>query len=337
MTQAQTNTVTTSRTDVEVNVADIDSIATSPDVTLVQASSIKGAMKVNSASSRDLWMVPRANIKIIPGFNVRLKNDAYHAHIRFLADSIKENGFKPEHPLAGYVANENGASVIYVFDGHCRLAGSDLAISEGAQIESLPVVVSSKAANIDDLTCNLVSSATGKALDPIEKAAVCKRLLGYGWNEDQIAKRLSFTKTYVRELLRLIGSPPDIRRMIADGEISSTTALQMLTEHGSKAPEKIREGLAKAKAEGKNRVTSRHMADPTAKFAKKHAIAFRDLTLTVKGDPGYAGLSEETRKTIEELLGAHEKAEQKAREKAQKSSGENNDLGSDKAPDGSAC
>ena len=83
--------------------AKAQALAHSPEITLV-AGSIKGAMKESGAASRDLWFVPRDQIRVIPDFNVRVESPALDAHIRALADSMKSEGFKAEHPLAGYVA-----------------------------------------------------------------------------------------------------------------------------------------------------------------------------------------------------------------------------------------
>ena len=104
--------------------------------------SIKSAMRDIGAGSRDLWQVNPNQLRTCEDFNVRVLNDQYRARVRYLADSIKANGFYQDQPLAGYVAKEDGADIIYITGGHRRLAGTLLAISEGAEIPKVPVVVS---------------------------------------------------------------------------------------------------------------------------------------------------------------------------------------------------
>ena len=89
------------------------------DTNLVQGNT-KAAMKAAGASSRDLWQVNFEMLRIIPGFNTRVKNAAYFAHVRNIADSIKAEGYYQDKPMAGFVAKEDGNDVIFVTDGHCR-------------------------------------------------------------------------------------------------------------------------------------------------------------------------------------------------------------------------
>ena len=282
-----------------------------PEITLV-AGSIKGAMKSIGAGSRDLWFAPRAALRVIPGFNVRVKNEGYFQHIRGLADSMKIEGFKPEHPIAGYVAREGENNVIYVYDGHCRIDGVDLANKEGAEIDLLPVVISTKARDQVDLTVSLVRNNAGKPLDALEKAAVCKRLVLFGKSEDEIAQRLGFSSNYVRDLLTLIGAPECVRLMVAEGTVSATTAIQSLVQFGDKAPLKLKEGLEKAQATGKAKVTNRFLADPTQKWVKKNAGGLFTVVNEIKADPAFVNLSTELREKLETLLNGIDEAKKKA-------------------------
>lgn len=96
---------------------------------------VKQAMASSHAKSRDLWQVPVANIRIIDGFNVRIRDAKYDEKIDELAKSILAEGFYQDKPLAGYVAKENGENVIFVTDGHRRYEATLKAITAGAQIE----------------------------------------------------------------------------------------------------------------------------------------------------------------------------------------------------------
>jgi ParB-like chromosome segregation protein Spo0J len=295
-------------------------LATSPDITLV-AGSIKGAMRAAGAAKRDLWFVPRSQIRIIPGFNVRIQNAAYHAHVRALADSINSEGFKPEHPLAGYVAREGDDSVIYLNDGHCRVNAVDLAVSEGMEIDLLPVVVSTMAHDLEDITVGLVRSNAGKPLESLEKAAVCKRLVGFGWDETRIAQRLGFTENYVRDLLTLIGAPAKVRELVASDQISATAALQAMATHGDKVIVKIEEGLQKAKAAGKSRVTTRFLVDPSKKVIAKEGPKLYSVVQELRSDPGFLQLGKPLQDKLNELLAQIDGKRQRAIKRAEKLAG----------------
>jgi ParB family chromosome partitioning protein len=221
---------------------------------------IKAAMKEAGASSSDLWMVPIGDIRVLSGFNVRTRNDEYDAHIKEISESILANGFYKDKPLAGYVAREGLVNVIYLTDGHSRLEAAKIAIAGGAEISVLPVVTKPAGTSLEDLTVGLVTSNSGRPLTPIEKGAVCKRLLGFGWDVAMIAKRLGLTKSYVTDLINLTGAPIALRSMVESGEVSAANAVTAIRKHGDKAAEVVGEKLTSAKASGKKKVTKKSLA-----------------------------------------------------------------------------
>lgn len=221
----------------------------------ITAGPVKATMKDAGASSSDLWNVPVAAIRIMEGFNVRVHNTDYAAHICEIGESILANGFMKDKPLSGFVANEGGQNIIYVTDGHSRLEAVAYANERGAQITTVPVVTKPAGTGIEDLTIGLVTSNSGKPLTPIEKAAVVKRLVGYGMEEAVIAKRLGFTVGYVGDLLKLIAAPKKIRAMVESGEVSASNATDAIKKHGSKAADVLTEKLDAAKAAGKAKIT----------------------------------------------------------------------------------
>lgn len=285
-----------------MNKDQIHSLGSNPDIVLV-GGSIKGAMKAANASSRDLWIVQRSAIRVIENFNVRIHNQALKDHIRGLANSMKLEGFKPEHPLAGYVSNEDGALVIYLTDGHNRLDAFDLAVSEGAEMSELPMVISSKGRSMEDITVGLVTSNTGKPLDPLEKAFVCKRLTQFNWDSKRIAERLGFSAiTYVDDLLMLAGSPIDVIQMVSEEKVSAATAIQMLKQHGNKAPQMLQEGLERAKTQGKAKLTKRFTTDPGMKFVTRSAPTLFTTVKEISADPAFQQLEPNLREKVETLM-----------------------------------
>lgn len=265
--------------------------------------SVKKAMAAVGASSRDLWQVAVKDIRVIPGFNVRVKDQAYSDHIRNIADSMLINGYYQDKPLAGFVANESGNQLIYIHDGHCRFEAVSLAISEGAQIERLPVVVAPAGTSLEDLTVGLVQMNAGKPLSPYEVGVVCKRLVGYGWDSTQISKRLGITVTYVDGLLQILAAPMPIRQMIQDGRLAVATALDAIRRYGADAVEKLQIAEASAKASGKTRVTSTHL--PGKKFesyVRRTGPKLYDAAQIVVNDPNFNRLNSATQNLLSSLL-----------------------------------
>lgn len=218
--------------------------------------------------SGDLWKMPRARIRVIEGFNVREKDADYKANVRKYADSMKANGYDETKPMAGYVYEENGEHFIGLVDGHTRLDAVDLANSEGAEIEIIPVVTKARGTSMEDITIGLVTSNSGAALKPLEVAKVCKRLVGFQMDVKDIAARLTLTPAYVNQLLDLLAAPKAVRDLVANGTIAATLAMDTIKKHGKEATKMLTAGVKQAKVTGKTRVTAKHVKAATAPKTK---------------------------------------------------------------------
>lgn len=235
--------------------------------TMLFAGSATAGLK--DAKRTDLWKVPRDKIKVLDGFNVRIKNEAYWQQVRIYADSMKANGFFLDKPIAGFVAKVNGENIVYVTDGHTRLDSFDLAVSEGAELDRVPMVVKPQGTSMEDLTVALVVSNNGRQLTPYETALVCKRLMKYGMDEAEIAGKIGLSKLHVANLLLLVSAPREITNLVQEGKVSSSLAVATLKTHGDKAIEVLKEGLMNAELLGKSKVTEKHIKDKKPKKEKK--------------------------------------------------------------------
>ena len=281
----------------------------------IVASNIKVAMKGVDAKSRDLYFVPIDCLKIMADFNVRAKNDTYFASVREIADSIKANGFYAHKPFAVIVMKENGSDILAVYDGHTRFDGLMLAISEGASIERVPVVCAPSGTTLEDITVGLVTNNSGRQLDPMGIAVVCKRLVGYGLDNTEIAKRLAFTPGYVGSMLTLIGAPKQIRDMVIDGKVSASLAIITLRDHGEQAIQVLDAGFVQAVEAGKTKVTQKNLPVATTKKSKKVVapvateprkpntleLALEFLNNNIVGDSHYELVSAMLGFTVQEL------------------------------------
>lgn len=268
----------------------------------------KAAMKAVGAASSDLWKVAPDKLRTLEGFNARVKNDAYAARVRWIADSIKANGFYPDKPLTGFVALEDGEEVIYVTGGHRRHEAVTLAVSEGVEVATVPVVIKPRGTSMEDLTVDLVVGNEGEPLTTYEQAVVCKRLAGFGWDSKEIARRLGYsTAQYVDGLLSLASAPLAVRKMVIEAVISATTAIEAIKKHGGKATDVLLAAMVKSAG---GRVTAKHMPDADFKKAvKKQAEPMYTALTKVQADPGFAKLSKEVRELLAELLQGLKKPE----------------------------
>lgn len=220
--------------------------------------SVKTAMKEVGATSSDLWRVKPSDLHVIPGFNGRVHNKAYDEHVDAIANSIIENGFYQDKPLAGYVAQVDGQNVIYITEGHSRRLAALKAIEQGAQLETVPVVIKPNGTSLEDLTIALITSNNGKPFTPYETGLVIKRLIDMGMDEKVVAKRLGYGKAYVSGLLSLVGAPKSVRDLVQDDKVSASMAIAAIKEHGDKAATHLKAAVDTAKAAGKDKATPKH-------------------------------------------------------------------------------
>lgn len=222
---------------------------------------LKGAMaEAGATNPHALWSVPYSQLRVIEGFNARVRTPQYEEHLEALTQSIIENGYYQDKPIAGYVAKgEDGENVIFITEGHTRYEAVGRAIERGAPIETLPVVVKPRGTSKVDLTVALATSNEGRPFTPYEKAIIVKRLIGYGLDVPTIARRLAMTTKYVNDLLTLIEAPQDVQEMVASGKVSPTLAIKELNLHGAKASGRLKVAVANAEASGKGKATAKHL------------------------------------------------------------------------------
>lgn len=237
------------------------------DLTLA-AGKMKAVTAVASGKTTD-YVVPVDQLRVLPGFNVRVREtEDYQAHVDALKQSIRENGFYANKPLAGFIGKEGDNDVIYVTDGHTRLEAVQAlnaeALDTSEEIAGLPVSLKPAESNLADLTIALVQDNSGRPLTPYEMGVVVQRLANMTNDEGEplyakadIARKLSVTERYIDDLNVLVGAPAKVRDAVLRGQVSSTLAIQELRKNPKKAEERITAAVAKATAAGKTKATKK--------------------------------------------------------------------------------
>jgi ParB family chromosome partitioning protein len=286
---------------------------------ILSPTSIKKAMKSVEAPSRDLWQVEPSKLRVIPNLNPRVETERYKAHLDGLVESMLQEGFYQDKPLAGYVSEVDGEQVILIYEGGSRLKAALMAIEQGAEFTRVPVSVSQEGVAMEDILVAMVRGNGGLALTPYENALICKRLAKFGMDVKEISKRLGFSDPYTMGLLSLMSAPTELRQMVATDVVAASLAISMLSEHGPKALEKLLEAKSSANAQGKTRVTKKFVAGALfEKTVKKSAKPMFAMLADIKADPAFTSLSADIQKNLLDLLSvlnsSKENTEQEAAE-----------------------
>ena len=286
---------------------------------------LKDAMRAAGASSGDLWKLPFYQLRIIEGFNLRVRTAQYQAKIEEYAELLANEGWLPHEPMKGLVQQDaNGKNVVYIFDGHTRLLALPLANAKRS-VKGLPLISdvtviaipskkekSKEPISIADLTVAMIQANMSNPHTAYELALACKRLSDAKVPNSDIAKRLSLSTEWVKSLLLLMSAPQELRERVAGEALTVTLAVQLLKEHGgAEAAEMVEEAAAEKEAQGKPvRLTKKNIKpnSPFTKAVKRSAPAMYDALANVKKDPAFAKLSMDTREKLLELMETLEKA-----------------------------
>lgn len=214
---------------------------------------MSGNIKKMAVGRKDIFFLSPEDIHEEDGWNARTENDELAEHIRSLADSIKAVGVL--EPITGYMDGE----LFTITNGHCRNLAVKLAISEGAEIKSVPVRLENKHINDADRVLSILTRNSGKPLSTHEQAAVIKRLLDYGWTEAEISEKTGLSRQRVGTLVKYLSSPVEVQQMVKKGEVSATTAVKQIRKEGKKAVETLKKAVGKAQGEGKKKATAQHI------------------------------------------------------------------------------
>lgn len=270
------------------------------------AGSVKQGMK-EIGRANDMFMVHPGKLRIKQGFNTRVKDDVYWAGIAELAESIRKNGFYKDKPLAVIVVKEGGENVAYVVEGGRRYDASMMVLEslspEERETFCVPVVAKDRETSELDLTYGLAQGNNAKGFRPYEMAVLVKRLKQvFGQSEAQILERLDgiISASYLTNLLIVAGAPRQIAEMVLNETISVTQAAKIMNEHGDKAIDVI---LKAKENSGGKKITDRFMPGRKLERAvKKESSKLYESAKAVINDAGFAALSEDTRKKLQELM-----------------------------------
>jgi hypothetical protein len=264
--------------------------------TLLQAETIitgntKAAVKAAGGGSSDLWTVPPDQIHYDPRDNVRPLDPQ---RVRHVANLIKANGYDRKQPLGCFVRKIDGQDLIYVYEGQHRYHGALLAISEGAEIDRLPIVIDeAKSVSRVNLIYAGITNNDGEKLTPLQLAEKVVELQDLGEPNATICQRLNITDQTIRDVLLLANAPAALHKLVRDRIVSSTLAIDEIRAHGAeKALERLQNAAQKVKADGKAKVTKKALGKPAVrKITDVQAKQLLQALQSVLHDPVFGKLS----------------------------------------------
>src|SRR3989344_2485883 len=194
------------------------------------APSHKALMSGLASTKGGLIWVMVEDLLVLEGFNPRTPSDKLKAHIRALADSIKENGFFEHKPISCMGALRGKKPVLYVHDGHCRLEAVKLAISEGAEINELPVVIKDRSCSEEEV---LVGMGNSNAQGLVSAALATNALVRHGEQAVAVLQQgLDTAKAQGQSKLTPRHMPEQVRRRaMVKAAPRMVTALHRVVQH----------------------------------------------------------------------------------------------------------
>ena len=203
--------------------------------------------------------VGRGALAVLPGFNTRVKDDEYKARVADIATSVETNGFYDHKPFA--VVMLPGDQTMYVYDGEHRLEAVDLATLNGAEFpEGLPIAFAADGTTVKDLTISLVHDNSGANLNPVELAAVVRRLLALGMEKSEIATSIGRSGRHIDNLIVLAGVDDSVKQAVASGQIAAAEVVKIARKDPKKTTATVKQVIKDAVAKGKAKATPKTMA-----------------------------------------------------------------------------
>lgn len=203
--------------------------------------------------------VGRGALTVLPGFNTRVKDADYKARVADIAANIVANGFYDHKPFA--VVMMPGDETMYVYDGEHRLEAVDLAILDGAEFpDGLPVAFAADGTTVKDLTISLVHDNNGANLNPVELAAVVRRLLALGMEKSEIADSIGRSGRHIDNLIVLAGVDDTVKQAVASGQIAAAEVVKIARKDPKKTTATVKQVIKDAADKGKKKATPKTMA-----------------------------------------------------------------------------
>ena len=195
--------------------------------------------EANGAATSGLELVELALDAIRPNpLQPRVHFD--EASLAELAASIGEVGVL-QPVLVRHVPDHEGEFELVAGERRIRSARS-------AGLETIPAIIQDQTSDLHSLEVALIENLHRTDLNALEEAAAYQQLIDeFALTHEQVAERVSRTRTSVTNTLRLLQLPASVQGAIVEGRITAGHAKALLSLVD---PQAIEAGAAKVEAEG---------------------------------------------------------------------------------------
>lgn len=231
-------------------------------------------VEYNATKSTDLLNVDPRAIQFDHTENPRTD----YGDIEQLKASIKENGVRTPIKVKSAGKDQFGNKIYKLVHGFRRLTAVMALIEEGADIARIPATPVAKGYSETDAIMDHFTENSGKALNALEQAEVFDRLLKFGWEQAEIARKCAVSPSYVSQLMKLALAPKSIKETVRKNQISATLVVKLLTKHKedySKVNSEIKSALNKLEGKKGGKVTEKTVT--VAKVSKYRKIIDSDI------------------------------------------------------------
>ena len=222
---------------------------------------------IDGSKRTDIFSIPFSSLDseiVIQDWNPRdgrIGNDQDDLDLK---EFIKAGNSIP--PLGVSKSRISDKDVLVLINGHRRIWALKEAKKEGAQIERVGIQVLGKNINQADMLALTMADNRGKPLSRSEKADACKKLLNWGWEIPEIAKKIGENQATIRNLLKESSGSKELKEMLDNKEIPASETRNIIEKSGGdidKEKELI-DNFKQEKKEGKR--------TPTGKKKKRATI-----------------------------------------------------------------
>lgn len=223
--------------------------------------------KTDGISKVTTFRIDPTLVQFEEGFNLREENPELTDHINRIEKAMEAGAFVP--PIDVTVAD----GVVTVRDGHCRTRA---ALKVRKLNPEFTLECRQLRGNDAEAVLHMLGTGSGqKPLTPLEQGKGYLRLIRMGMKPTEIASKLGVSRVTIDNGLTLAEAPAEVQQMVANGEVSSTTARDAIKQgaEGVKALTKaVKEHRKepKTKANGKTaKVTNKTLRGTKADKATK--------------------------------------------------------------------
>jgi ParB family transcriptional regulator, chromosome partitioning protein len=264
----------------------------------------KGGIKAIAEGKKDQFRVNPFALHVKDGLNARdFSQPENIAHVADLSASIAVHGVKK----AIEVYLEDGRLVIS--DGESRLRATLLAIQNGAEIKTVPVVMGERFDNEASRIVNQIVCNSGKRFNALEQGKVFARLAAFGWTIPEIAHKTSIEPAVVTRWLELQAAPEAVLGLVRQGKVAPTEAWRVLkaSDSDAEAVDTLTNAVADAVQSGRAKATAKNVRKATntvtsAQKLKEIREAFATATEVKEGDEVIIAMDAATFDKIREYL-----------------------------------